>query len=158
MKTLILLAVMLVLGIGILKFMEHDQLPEGFSEIQARVEGVETERRVLIQQLLDQQDPEQKREIARRFIHSCPRWKKELVFCLDYFKEHKSGHTMRIVSRISASIYQVKQRLGVLQESQRMLENALQGIMDPKDRPLKDYDPDQPFRKLFKSMKSAPGK
>jgi hypothetical protein len=154
MKILILVSLVFLLGVGILKFIEHDKFPNDYSEIQARIEGVETERRVLIQELLDQKNPEKKREIAKRFIQSCPLWRKELMFCLRYFKKHKTGHTMRIVSHISASIYQVKQRLGVLQESQRMLENALLGIIDPGDRALKDYDPDQPFRKLFKNVKT----
>jgi hypothetical protein len=143
---------MLCVGIGWKYLPKIVRLPDEYHKSAAIIRNMEQNHRELIKDINAASGKDKKRELAEKYIEECLTWQTKLYQAIQVLKKVKGGHSVSVEARISRKIHTGRELKFTIQETARMLNNALKGYIDPKDLEYLEFKPNQHYKKLFPSI------
>ena len=148
MKFLVIpIAIVLILYVN-----QYNQLPTEFLEFSDHLTRIQARHNHMVKLILEESNHRERRQFAYQYLEQATHWIDIIEDCSVDLKARSKGYTMRVKSKISAKIYISKRLLFTIRESRLMFQNALQGIAEERHMKLLEYEPNRPYRKLFKNI------
>ncbi len=132
-----------------------DRLPEELPIREASILKLAQEHELRMDKLIATQDLDAKGDIAQKYILDSQVWLAEMNDFIKYLQNLKSEvfMTTRNQTMIAGKIRKTLAQSEVITETRIMLQNALQGQMEPRHRALGEVVFDKRLPDLFPNMK-----
>jgi hypothetical protein len=146
---LIFAAVVMILGYLSYEVWKRDHIPQDTEVFEERLKTVESQHDKWISKIVSAPDLESRKKAALNYLDLSSEWLLQVEECLGFFRKHRAGKTMRVMTRLSARALQARQLHTVIKESRSMLKNAMKGFVAPRHQNLLRYESIKTFERLF---------
>ncbi|MBW7876844.1 MAG: hypothetical protein H3C47_12750 [Candidatus Cloacimonetes bacterium] len=132
-----------------------DRMPEELPLREASILKVALEHEARIDKLIATQNIDEKSDLAQKYILDSQVWLAEMTDFIKYLQNLKSEVflTTRNQTIIAGKIRTTLAQIEIITETRIMLQNALQGQMEPRHRALGEMVFDKRLPALFPNMK-----
>tara|TARA_Y100000589_G_scaffold60946_1_gene51961 strand:+ start:5473 stop:5949 length:477 start_codon:yes stop_codon:yes gene_type:complete len=130
-----------------------DKMPPNYKILKKSELELKYKHESLISKLADDSQTN-KRELASEYLQDSKIWILELTELIDNYKILGKGLSMRKRSQLAGEALEIRNQIKLIEQTQIMLKNALDGKVSPEHKKLLNFDKDKAYRKIFKNIPS----